>query len=145
MVDKYTVYLVNKSADQQQFWCFLEAPNELKSDPDVFANSNASLAVKPGAKSLNRFVIPAQFVVGAGAGNKPVGLGIQIISSISEDSDLTDRWDAAYANVPPNLGPELNLSGTKSPANTIAISSNAFNKGANENNGWFSNQSFGIE
>jgi hypothetical protein len=145
MVDNYTIYLVNKSADTQQFWCFLEAPNELKSDPDVFANSNAALAVKPGARTLNRFVIPTQFVVGAGAANKPVGLGIRIVSSVTEDSNLTDKWDATYANVPPNMGPELDLSSAKAPANTIAISSNAFNKVANENSGWFSNQSFGIE
>jgi hypothetical protein len=145
MVDNYTIYLVNKSADTQQFWCFLEAPNELKSDPDVFANSNASLAVKPGARTLNRFVIPTQFVVGAGAANRPVGLGIRIVSSVTENSNLTDKWDAKYANVPPNMGPELDLSGSKSPANTIGISSNAFNKVSNENNGWFSNQSFGIE
>ncbi len=39
----------------------------------------------------------------------------------------------------------MSLSGTKAPPNSIAIVANPFNQITNENNHWFSNQSFGIE
>jgi hypothetical protein len=65
-------------------------------------------------------------------------------SSVAHDAALGDMWDANYATWPPNLGPLLKLSETKSPPAAIAIRSNAFNKVVNEDNSWFSNQSFGV-
>jgi hypothetical protein len=44
-MDTYTIYLVNQSADDQLFWCFLARPVELVNDPQVYANSSASLEV----------------------------------------------------------------------------------------------------
>jgi len=41
MATDYTIYLVNKSRNDQTFWCFLQRPDELAADPAVFANSSA--------------------------------------------------------------------------------------------------------
>lgn len=145
MVDNYTIYLVNQGVSKKVFWCFLERPQELVGNPGVFANSSASLAVRPNTPGINKFVIPAQYIVGAGASNNAVGLGVQVISSITADANLQDTWNALYATVPPNEGPDLQKSTTKSPANTLAIVTNKFDRANNEKNNWFSNQSFGVE
>jgi hypothetical protein len=91
-------------------------------------------------------VIPVQYKVGAGASNKAVGLSVKVISSITQNADLQDIWNADYANFPPPKGPTLGKSGEQTSANQISIVTNNFDKGNNENNGhWYSNQSFGIE
>jgi hypothetical protein len=144
-MDQYKIYLVNQSMATQVFWCFLQPPRELSGDPGVFANSSASLAVRPDSPAQNSFVIPAQYMVGAGASNHAVGLNVRVISNVTMNAGLQDTWQADYANVPPNMGPRLIKAGTQAPANTIAIASNAFNKAQNENHGWFGNQSFGIQ
>ncbi len=143
-MDKYTIYLVNTGADPQLFWCFLERPQELASDPEVFANSSAFLQVKPNYQGLNRFVIPVQYVVGAGANNQAVGLNVLVTSDITQNAKLTDMWDATYFDVPPPQGPDLRAGKSKVGPNQVAIKSNAFNKVKNEANNWFANQSFGI-
>jgi hypothetical protein len=144
MADKYTIYLVNQSADSQQFWCFLSPPQELVNDPGVFANSSASLAVDPNDPALNRFVIPVQYVVGAGASNNAVGLKVEVVSDVTNQASLKDTWNANYADAPPNKGPKMLLAGRSAPENAIQIVSNAFAKVSNEGAGWYSNQSFGI-
>jgi type IV secretory pathway TrbD component len=88
---------------------------------------------------------PVQYVVGAGASNQAVGLNVQVVSDITCDVALQQTFDMNYASVPPMMGPTMNFAGTTAPPNTIAITSNAFNKVNNEENGWFSNASFGIE
>jgi hypothetical protein len=145
MPNTYTIYLVNNGASTQNFWCFLAAPEELVADPGVFANSSAYLAVDPGSPGTNTFTIPVQYVVGAGASNHAVGLNVQISSSVTNPASLQDTWNANYATVPPQKGPSMALAGTKAPTNSIAIVSNGFAKISNEEAGWFSNQSFGIE
>jgi len=145
MSTQYTIHLVNQSASTQIFWCFLERPEELASNPNVFANSSTSLAVGSNQPGVNTFTIPVQYVVGAGASNNAVGLNIKIDSSITNNANLTDTWQATYATVPPNMGPTMKTIGTPSPTNTIAIMSNGFNQATNEANGWFSNMSFGIQ
>lgn len=145
MTDTYTIYLVNNSADIQTFWCFLAPPQQLVNDPGVFANSSASLAVRPNSQGQNYFVVPVQYVVGAGASNQAVGLNVQVVSNVTNTASLQDQWSAEYATVPPPMGPTMKRLGTSGPANTISIASNGFNKTANENASWFSNQSFGIE
>ena len=145
MVDKYTIYVVNQSADTQTFWCFLSEPKELVGDPGVFANSAARIAIKPNYKGLVSFGIPVQYVVGAGATNEAVGLNVQIVSAISSNANIGDIWQAVYATVPPNMGPDLVGPAQAAPANAIQIVSNDFDKSHNEANGWFSNQSFGIQ
>jgi hypothetical protein len=149
MSEVYTIYLVNQFNKTQNFWCFLAGPDDL----GVYANSTASLAVKPADPGFNYFTILDRHIVAAGASNLAVELGAHIVvnapvaaaaSSVAHDAALGDMWDANYATWPPNEGPSLNLSQTKSPAGTIAIRSNAFNKAVNENNDWFSNMSFGI-
>jgi hypothetical protein len=144
MTDKYTIYLVNQSADSQQFWCFLSPPQELVNEPGVFANSSATLAVDPNDPALNRFVIPVQYVVGAGASNNAVGLNVEVLSDVTNQASLKDTWHANYADVPPNKGPKMLLTGKSAPDNTIQLVSNDFAKVSNEGAGWFSNQSFGI-
>lgn len=145
MVDTYTIYLVNKSADTQLFWCFLAPPQELVNDPKVYANSSANLAVVPNSVASNYFKIPIQYLVGAGASNDAVGLNVVVVSNVTNNANLQDTWQANYANWPPNEGPTMAKSGVQAPANTIALVSNAFDKVNNENNGWFGNQSFGIQ
>lgn len=145
MTDTYTIYLVNNSADTQNFWCFLAPPQQLASDPGVYANSSASLAVRSHAQGQNYFAIPVQYVVGAGASNQAVGLNVQVVSNVTNNASLQDQWSAEYATVPPNLGPTMKRLGTGAPANMISIATGSFNKAANETNGWFSNQSFGIQ
>lgn len=143
-MDTYTIYLVNTSADPQLFCCFLERPQELANDPEVFANSHVSLRVTPNYKGLNRFVIPVQYVVAAGASNTVVALKAQVSSAIMSDAKGTDTWNAAYANAPPHQEPDLAIDPSKTGADKIAITSNHFTKVQNENNHWFSSQSFGI-
>jgi hypothetical protein len=143
-MEKYTIYLVNTGADAQLFCCFLERPQELASDPEVFANSEVSLRVTPDYKGLNRFVIPVQYVVAAGASTDPVALNAQVNSSIMSDANLTDTWDATYADAPPRQEPGLAIDASKVGKNQIAISSNHFNKVHNENNHWFGSQSLGL-
>jgi hypothetical protein len=143
MVDTYNIHLVNTSASSQTFWCFLARPQELVDDPGVYANSSANLEVDPNSPADNYFGIPVQYIVGAGASNKAVGLNIQVVSSVTNDADVLDTWDANYADWPPNKGPTMSLSGTKAPPNSIAIVTNPFNQITNENN--HCNQSSGIE
>jgi hypothetical protein len=145
MPDTYTIYLVNQSASEQLFWCFLARPEELVSDPDVFANSSASLAVDPNSPGQNYFGIPVQYILGAGASNNAVGLNIQVVSNVTNDADLKDIWEADYATVPPQKGPSMTQNGTGSPDNTLTIVSNDFDQVKNQNASWFSNQSFGIQ
>jgi hypothetical protein len=145
-MDKYTIYLVNASANPQLFWCFLERPDELAGVAGVFANSKASLMVKPKYSGKNRFRIPVQYVVGAGASNDAVGLNVEVISDTTHNADLGQIWDADYVTAPPNEGPDLTKDSAAAGPHQIAIKSNNFNKVQNETseNSWFSNQSFGI-
>jgi hypothetical protein len=145
MTDTYTIYLQNQSASPQDFWCFLAPPEQLTNNAAVFANSSASIEVAPNYAGVNEFVIPIQYVVGAGGSNQAVGLNIEIISQVSNDASLTDTWNADYVNAPPNQGPTMALAGTKQKSTDIAIVTNGFNKITNEQNGWYSNQTFGIE
>jgi hypothetical protein len=143
-MDTYTIYLVNTGADALLFCCFLQPPPELASDPAVFATSEVSLKVKPHYGGVNRFVIPVRYVVAAGAGTDPVALNAQIASSIRSNAGLTDTWEATYADAPPRQQPDLAIDASKAAAGQVAIKSNRFNKVQNENNHWFSSQSFGI-
>lgn len=140
----YQIYIVNQSATTQVFWCFLAPPPELAHDPGVFANSSASLAVVPNCPGSAFFGIPVQYVVAAGASNQAVGLNVMIASDVSCEASLQQQFDVDYATVPPPQGPTMSPSGASSP-NTIALTSNAFNQAGNENQGWFSNMSFGIQ
>lgn len=145
MPSQYTIYLVNKSSSTQTFWCFLTRPQEVASDPSVFANSSASIAIDSNDPSTNSFTIPVQYVVGAGASNNAVGLDVQVNSTISQNSDLAAVWNADYANAPPKKGPKLTLASSATGPNSIKLVTNAFNQEDNEALGWYSNQSFGIQ
>jgi hypothetical protein len=145
MTTTYTIYLQNTSADPQNFWCFLAPPEELSNSPDVFANSSVSVAVPPNYHGTNEFVIPIQYVVGAGGSNQAVGLNIEIISNVTNPASLMDTWNANYVNAPPNQGPTMMLAGGQQKPTDIAIVTNNFNKIDNEMAGWYSNQTFGIK
>ncbi|MGL4498634.1 MAG: hypothetical protein ACRCU2_06185 [Planktothrix sp.] len=143
---EYTIYLVNNSTATEVFWCFLAPPEELASDPNVYANSCACLAIASRAESINTFKIPVQYVVGGGSTNKAVGLQVKISSDITKYADLTDTWEVDYAiETPPNMGPSMKKLAERTTDNKIAIVSNEFNRQKNETNGWFSNMSFGIK
>lgn len=89
MPTNYTIYLINQSSSTQTFWCFLARPQEVASDPTVFANSSASLAIDSNDPATNSFTIPVQYVVAAGASNNAVGLNVKVNSTISQNSDLS--------------------------------------------------------
>jgi hypothetical protein len=145
-MDTYTIYLVNTGVGPEQFWCFLERPEDLLSEKEVFANSQATLEVASHYGGQARFVIPVQYVVAAGASNDAVGLSVQVLTNFVENANLMDTWDATYANAPPPMGPTLAIDSSKVGKNQIAIWSNDFNQPQNENdNQWFSSQSFGIQ
>jgi hypothetical protein len=143
MVDTYTIYIVNQSASAQQFWCFLTPPVALVNNPGVYANSSASLEVAPNYGGTNQFVIPVQYVVGAGASNQAVGLNVQVISNFTQDTNLGQGWLASYVNAPPNEGPTIAAAAATTPQQ-IAITTNAFNQVSNDDAHWYANQSFGI-
>jgi hypothetical protein len=144
MAMTYQIFIVNQSETTQVFWCFLAPPPELAHDPGVFANSSASLAVVPNNQGSAYFGIPVQYLVGAGASNQAVGLNVMIVSDVSSEVSLQQRFDVDYATWPPNMGPTMSPSGASSP-NTIALTSNAFDQAGNEAVLWFSNMSFGIQ
>lgn len=141
---EYTIYLENNSATTKNFWCFLAPPQELD-NKKVFANSSTNLAVAPHSQDVNTFTIPVQYVVGAAASNEAVGLNIKVETYNTKPADLTDVFEAKYKTIPPKMGPTLAKVSTASPANTIRMDSNSFNRGTNEDGGWFSNMSFGIK
>ncbi|CAI9085880.1 hypothetical protein A7K93_04790 [Candidatus Methylacidiphilum fumarolicum] len=144
-MDIYRIYVVNNGADAQNFWCFLAPPQELVNDQRVFANSNVRLRIRNNANGHNYFEVPVQYVIGAGASNNAVGLGVKIVSNVVEDANIGEMWEANYSTVPPNEGPTLTKLPKVSPGNTISIVSNRFDKVKNQDNDWFSNQSFGIK
>jgi len=144
MVALYNIHLINHSASTEVFWCFLAQPQELANTPGVYANSSVCIAIDANALETNHFMIPVEYVVGAGASNIAVGLNVFVDSSDTQNADIGQTWEASYASSPPNMGPNLFLTGTPSPADTIGITTNAFDQMTNEANGWFSNQSFGI-
>lgn len=145
MVTTYTINIVNQSADDQTFWCFLAPPEELKGMPGVFANSAANLLVPSYSPNANMFTIPVQFMVGASASNQAVGLNVRVDSIASQPTDLGVSWSANYYNVPPQRGPDLKKSGTLKDEQQLEITTNAFNKPGNEDQGWFSNMSYGVQ
>ncbi|WP_316636379.1 hypothetical protein [uncultured Flavobacterium sp.] len=141
----YSIYLKNESHEVKDFWCFLEKPDGVPSS-GVYANSSTSLAVRPNYGGTNKFIIPTQYSLGAGASNRAVGLGVQIDSSIIIDAEYKQKWEAEYASTPPRQGPNLNLlQGHESPNNTIGLLSNSFDRSKNESGKWYSNASFGIQ
>jgi hypothetical protein len=144
MAANYTIYLVNQSSGTQIFSCFLQRPAELAGNRSVFDVTNLSLGVASYSQASNYFVIPQQFAVAAGASNQPVGANAQIVSNLILNADLGDQFSAVYANAPPKMAPMLTLSGTEASPNQISITSNGFNQGSNESQGWFSNMSFGV-
>ncbi|WP_208729729.1 hypothetical protein [Corallococcus exercitus] len=146
MATQYTIYLVNNGASSKVFWGFLQPPQELAAQSGVFANSSASLEVAPNVgPQVNKFIIPVQYVVGAGASNKAIGLRTQVISDFSQDTELGQGWLANYATAPPNKGPLIEKGENPNEGSKILIASNKFNQEQNEANSWFSNMSFGIQ
>jgi hypothetical protein len=145
MADEYKIYLINKTQSTQTFWAFLAPPQELASDPNVYANSSASLAVAAGSPGINTFTIPVQYVLSAGGSNQAVGLNVKVDSSITENAELTQLWEAQYQDVPPPMGPAMIMQPDVTPANTLGIQANNFNQAKNEVAGWFSSMSFGIK
>jgi hypothetical protein len=145
MADEYKIYLVNNTQSTQIFWVFLAAPDELASDPNVFANSSANLAVASMAPGNNSFTIPVQYVLSAGASNQAVGLDVKVDSSITNKVMLTELWEAQYQTVPPQMGPAMIRQPDVTPKDTLGIKANSFNQAKNETAGWFSSMSFGIK
>jgi len=101
--------------------------------------------VRPRDPGLNSFTIPVQYKVEAGASNKAVGLDVKVISKVSSNADLKDKWSAEYVTVPPKMGPTLKRIDQNAPDGTIAMISNDFDQAINEGESWYESMSFGIE
>lgn len=143
MSNLYKIYIVNKYATEQTFWLFLQQPVELQAQPGVYANSSAYLNIQSNALSTNYFGVPVQYVVGAGASNQAVGLNVQVVSNIQQNANLKQVWEASY---PFRTAPTLiNTGGSTGNASTIQIQTDSYNKASDEANGWYGNQSFGIQ
>lgn len=148
-VDLFEIFLVNESRSSRVFWVFIDTP-EMSQFPaeGVFANSDASLSVRPVSDNPgeNKFEIPVQFKLGAGSSNNAVGLDVRIDSNSIENVKLRDTWEAQFANFPPRKGPRLDqIASDLAPEGTINYLANAFNQVDNQRQGWFSSMSFGIE
>ncbi len=143
MPTNYTIYLVNKSVNSQQFWAFL-APPVVTSGPELFANSNTSLQIPGLSSNLNSFTIPVQYIVGVGASNNAVGLNTVITSNATRNTELGQGWAVTYATVPPNQGPDLSGAALSS-ATSITMTSNAFNQQTNQANSWYESMTFGVK
>lgn len=143
MSTQYTINLVNKMSAKQTFWCFLDKPVEL-ANKAVFANSSAFLTIAADDTSnINQFIVPLQYVVGAGASNHAVGLNTKIVSNANRLTETGKTWNATY-NLP-NQGPDLADAGLPShPPSSISIVNNSFNPTINAPAGWYESQSFGI-
>jgi hypothetical protein len=72
MAQTYNIYVINKSADTQNFWLFLKPPQAMEADPAVFANSSACLTIDSNSQSLNNFGIPLQYRVGSVPATRPL-------------------------------------------------------------------------
>jgi hypothetical protein len=144
-VTNYTIYLKNEGATAKNFWCFLQKP-KTEFNEGVYANSSAQISVLPNYGGVNNFTIPLQYVVGVGASNQAVELGVQIDSSFVRNTQLESVWNAKYATIPPQQGPTLELAqGLKSDPNTISLVTNNFNATRNLAGDWHSSMSFGIQ
>lgn len=142
-MDQYIIYLVNQSASTKDFWCFLTQPEALNNE-NVFANSSVNIAIDPGYKGYDTFTIPVQYSLGAGGSNEAVGLDIKVDAQMQKKVSLGEGLRADYANAPPNKGPNLGP-GSAVGSDSVGLQVNNFNQVANEEHGWFSNASFGIE
>ncbi|GAA3653297.1 hypothetical protein [Flavivirga jejuensis] len=140
VADFYNIYLVNRSPSEQNFWCFLQDP-EINTSGEVYANSSTHLIIAPNYPGVNYFTIPLQYVIGAGAGNQAVGLDTRIVSSDSRDTEIGDHWGIEYLL---HQGPNI-VNINKLPEAAIMLTSNPFDKIGFENQGWYSNMSFGIQ
>ncbi len=145
MVDTYTINIVNKSVSTQSFWLFWQKPENIEVNTGVYANSSAQISIQSNQPGTNKFVIPGQCVVGAGAGNKPVGLNAKIYSSVTNNADLGDVWNVVYYDTPRNQGPTMGKDNATASPNMISIKTAPFDKAVSQNNGWYASQSFGIE
>jgi hypothetical protein len=149
MAAEYTIYLVNQSKQTKTFWAFLQPPDELKGNPNVFANSKINLDVDPNSPATNTFTIPVQYIAGGGSSNKAVGLGIKIDAFVSNNIELQETWEIDYVTVTEDCrgkkAPTMSKIDSPAPENMIALKSNAFDQSANEDCKWYSSMSFGIQ
>lgn len=145
MATTYNIHLVNESENDQLLWCFLAPPEELKALPGVFANSSANLLVREQAVGNNAFQIPVQYIVGAGASNEALGPKVKVISDVTNPAELGDTWEATYFPAPPPEGPAMKKIGDPAGDDCIAIKTDPFPQESNEDAGWYSNQSFGMQ
>ena len=141
----YRIYIVNETAANHKFWCFLQEPQDFSLN-QAYANSAASMNVKAHSSGKdNCFTIPVQYALGVGVGNQPIGLDVKVVPNSIENVDMKQLWEAEYATAPPCNPPRLELkSEEESPPGTVTVATNAFNKQRNENEHCFSNMSYGI-
>lgn len=142
---EYKINLVNMLSDTKTFWCFLSKP-ESEISPNVYANSDTFLSVPEFTGSQkNAFTIPLQYSVQVGATNKAVGLNTLIESSDTHNTDLGIEWEATYTQEKgKRIGPSLAKTGT-TPANQLAMVTNAYDKSAEKLNQWYGNMTYGVK
>jgi hypothetical protein len=144
MTTNYNIYVVNQMTSQQEFWCFLAAP-QASITGNVYANSSAYITVVSKSTDLNSFTVPVQYVFQAGASNQAVGLNIKIQSTTSDNVNLGDQWEASFADPSLHEGPTLTNYGTASPAGTFQYETNSYDQSNEPIYKWYGNETFGIE
>lgn len=143
-MNKYNIYVVNNMTSTQEFWCFLAAP-QTNYTGSVYANSSAYVGVVPNSPSLNFFTVPVQYVFQAGASNNAVGLNIEITSTTSNNVNLGDQWEAAFADPQLHQGATLTKYGSLAPAASLQYETNNYDQAQEPVNHWFASETFGIE
>lgn len=143
MAVEYKIYIVNEQP-KQKFWLFLDAPEEVKSNSSVYANSSSYMTVDQDYVGTNSFTIPIQYVIGASCSNRAVGLDVQISSVNTQETDLNQSWDIQYAEPTEKQGPIVSK-GKKSKDDLITLNTLTFNQKEEAAAAWYANLSFGIE
>lgn len=143
MADLYEIYLVNQRETEETFWCFLSKP-EVQVTVTTYANSSTSLRLSGKSTGRHKFVIPVQYVAGAGNTQKAVGLNVLVDSSDHKDLNMGETLEVKFPEPPPKAAAILQRQ-KDGAEDKISVKTLPFNPEKFKDNNWFPNLSFGIE
>jgi hypothetical protein len=144
-MDTYTIYIINNAVTTETFWLFLAQPI-LSNTQTIYANSSASVTIESNANSINRFVIPIQYLLYANGSNNAIGVNVEVDSTIIQNVQIGDTGMATfYTEI--NQAPDLTLLNPSPPLanNEIGYQDNTFDPNQEIQNSWYASQGFGIQ
>ena len=141
---EYIIYVINQSAETQQFWLFLAQAQGFEGN-QVFANSSAYMTVPANFPEGPSFSIPVRYLVVAGAQNNPVGLDIMIAPGYQLNTELDEQWNIQYAEPTQHRPPTMRIAGSIANPNALLLQTLPYDKDEEAQANWYANQSFGIE